>query len=261
MAIVNMGRLDHAKIARAPTIEGNVTGRMILRSLMDGWKDFPLLLANWRAALRHGGLDSRGQDTFGTLLAVANLMLGDEAMEAAGLPITEENALGEKIARLTAFERADASDNWRLCFERMLGSTIEAWKSGEKPTVGHVIEKWESGEFSLSEANERLRLMDLALRAEDTQGRSMVSDDFKPGEAARKLLCVPLSGVGLERMYAGTQFSSGGWGGALKQASHDVVIRNRGNGQNVKINRITRRCLLVDLAAFDGFVKRENGDG
>jgi hypothetical protein len=43
---------------------------MMLRQIMDGWRDFQdRLLPNYWAALAPHGLDARAIDTFGTLLA------------------------------------------------------------------------------------------------------------------------------------------------------------------------------------------------
>ena len=179
------------------------------------------------------------------------MLLGDAGIEEAGLPVTEERALGEMVAQLTAHERSEASDNWRLCFERLMGFTIEAWKGGEKPTIGHVVEEWEAGKISLDAANERLRLVDLALRAESADGYALRDAGLNPRDAAKVLLAIPLAGVGVEKVFAGTKWAGGVWGSALKQAADDVVIRTRGNGQNVKINRVVRRCLFVDMRRFD----------
>jgi hypothetical protein len=247
MAIVNMGRLDPAKLRRAPEIDADVVGRMILRALMDAWPAFDRTLAAWRDALRLGGLDARGQDTYGTLLAVANLLLGDEAMEAAGMPVTEAERLGAVVASATQTDRSEGLDNWRGCLERLLDSQIDAWTSGSKPTIGKVIEDWESGELPLSYVNERLLLV--GLRAKEEIGAA-----GKP----RRLLCVPLSSAALAKIFAGTKWSGEVWGTALKQAEGSVVIRDRGNGQNVKINRKTVRCLFVDLAGYDRVVEGED---
>jgi hypothetical protein len=256
MAFCSLGKLDPDKKAKSLTIDADSAGRMMLRALMDGWKDLDKMIAQWRDALSAQGMDSRAQDTYGTLLAIAHLLLGDEAMEKAGLGVENIFDAGHKIARWTSNDRAEASENWRLCLEHILDCTIEAWKGGEKPTVGNTIASWESGEFSTKAANERLNLIGLAARGEDREGAIVREEDLRP---SRHLLAVPLSSVQLGRLFAGTKWSGGVWGSALKQAPADVVIRDRGNGQNMKINRKSARCLYVDLRAYDAKVKEEEG--
>ncbi|WP_141098408.1 hypothetical protein [Rhodoblastus acidophilus] len=254
LAILNLGKIDKTRIGRTPTVDADVTGRMILRSLMDSWPKFPACLERWKATLFGGGLDSRAQDTYGTLLALANLLIGDAGMVAAGFDVEDHAFVGKMIGHMTSNDRQGDDDNWRQCLAHLLGSTIEAWKSGEKPTVGRVVEDWESGVLSFDAVNERLGLVGMRGREEREDGTPC-----KTGDAGdkRRLLCVPLSSVGLQKIFQGSKWASGVWGSALKQAPADVVIRDRGNGQNVKINRLTSRCLFVDLVAFDAHVKKE----
>jgi hypothetical protein len=251
MAFVNLSRVDpNAKKDAIAIINEDADGRMILRALMDAWPGFHKRLADWHGALASAGLDQRARDTYGTLLCVANCLLGDEAMEAAGLPLTEEQRLGEVIARETEADRAAATDNWRDCLEFLLGSTIEAWRGGEKPTIGTTIERWEQGIDQIEAdnnggVNHKLALVGLKGREELD-----VTNGVK-----RRLLCVPIAGsLGLTKLFAESTWRGGVWASALKQAPGEIVIRDRGNGQNVKINRVTVRCLLVDLAAYDAQV-------
>lgn len=215
-------------------------GRMMLRALLDRWGEFGRVLGNWKGALHEGGLDARAQDTYGTLMAVAELLLGEVAMEDEGLPITESRKLGEVLASATMSDRAETIDNWRGALEHLLGSQIDAWRTGEKPTVGQVLEAWERGKMDVAEANQRLGL--IGLRVQETK--------FEDG-SHELLLAVPSADPLLARVYAGTKWSGGVWNSALKQAPADVVIRDRGNKQVIKINRAARRCLLVDLKEYD----------
>ncbi len=72
---------------------------MILRSLMDAWPRFHGCFEGWKATLFNGGLDSRAQDTYGTLLALANLLLGDDGMEAAGFHVEDPDFVGQNDRR------------------------------------------------------------------------------------------------------------------------------------------------------------------
>ena len=231
-------------------------GRQMLRCLMDQCPHFERMLRDWRESLRLGGLNARHQDTYGTALTVAQMLLGAEGVEAAGLPIDNQAALGAAVAGWTDDDRSAEGENWSDCLERLLGSTIEAWRGGEKPSVGQVLEEWEARDLTTTEANKRLALVGLACRREDRHGRPV--RDGEPWAAA--LLAVPVkSAPALARLMQGSKWSDGGWAGALAQGPADVVIRHRGGRQNVKINRVTTRCALVDLAAYDAWAAKEKG--
>lgn len=252
LAMLNLGKLDPTRARKPPVIDVDVAGRQILRQLMDGWPRFAGILAEWRDELYSGGItDGRGLDTWGTLFALAELLVGKDGLERAGLPMSEGAVgyVGARVAAATANERAEATENWVDCLSFLLGSTIEAWKSGEKPTVGTALEKWEAETWSLSETNERLALVGLRLL------------DRWPGSTDKgRLLAVPVSAAqapNLAALFRGQRWAESVWASALKQAPKEVVVRDLGNHQNVRINRVTTRCLLVDLEAYDVVMKKE----
>lgn len=251
MAILNLERLNAAEgIGRKSTVVIDADGRMLLRQVMDGWTDFNgRLLQNWWDCLQRQKLDARAIDTFGTLLAAAELLVGPQGLEDIGLPIDDETRLGEMIAAATKLERAERLDNWHKCLNRLLDSTIEAWRDGVKPTIGSVIEAVGSGKaypkgLELTDAQERLQLVNCSLR--------------KPGDPGEgPCLAIPSDGPALLRIFADTPYAAGGWYGALKQAPKDIVRREDGNRQKMKINGVTRHCLLVDMKKFADYVDRE----
>lgn len=247
--ILNLGKIDAERIGTPPVINADTDGRMILRALMDAWPRFPAMLDGWAQTLKQAGLDGRGaRDTFGTLFAVAELLLGAEALEKAGLPITEGERLAEMLGQATATERGEQIENWQGCLERLLASPIDAWKGGEKLTVGGVIAELEAGkDLELKWARERLAAAGLGLKPPN--GLKDARGDPYPSKGY--VLAVPSKGPLLMKLFQDSVWNSGGWHGALKQAPADVVLKHLGNGQNVKINRVNERCLLVDLAAYD----------
>lgn len=246
MAILNLSRLDASDgLGRKVVVKADSDGRMLLRQIMDGWTDFSgRLMQDWWETLRAQGLDSRAIDTYGTLLAAAELLVGPAVLEDIGLPVTEAGRLGEIIAAATALERGERLDNWHKCVNRLLDSTIEAWRDGVRPTVGGVIEQTEKRELAPVFARERLQLVNLGLR-----------DAGDPAEGL--CLAVPNDGPVLQRLFADTEWQRGGWFGALKQAPGHIVRRNDGNKQKVKINGTTKHCLLIDMKAFAAYVEKE----
>lgn len=254
MALVNLSRLDRPNgIGRKLTISADTDGRMILRQIMDGWHDFQTrLLPNMWEELAPHGLDSRAIDTFGTLLAAAELLVGPEALEECGLPVTEPNRLGEIVAAATAIERSETLDNWHECLDVLFQSQIDAWRDGVKPTIGGVCEQLRlgpsNGGWDAIGARERLSLVNLG-----------AIDKGKNGHAPQlgPCLAVPADGPVLKRIFGDTKFHNGVWYSALKGGPRDVVIQGLRNGQKVKINGVTKTCLLIDLEAFEAWSQRQ----
>lgn len=236
--MLDLGRLT--SVGEPPDV-GDHDGRMILRALMDAWHDFPRAFGDWKNTLRGAGLDGRAQDTYGTVFAIAELLLGIETLEKHGLPIDDAAALGALIAQATAEERARQTENWRACLEHMLGKTIDAWKGGEKPTIGAVIEQVEHNADELQYAKPKLAAAGVGLVQE--------GDADLPHGKRKFLLAVPSSSSALAPLFFGTRWSDGGWYGSLKQGRDSGVIRP--GDKVVKINRVAARCLLVDLVNYD----------
>lgn len=250
-AILNTRRLQ-VKGGAEPKAEKD-WGRMILRSLMDAWPEFSPLLADWRTLLAGAGLTGRGTDTYGTLFAMAQLMLGAENMEDIGLDTTEPKKLGELIAEATAEERALQGENWRECLEHLMGAPIEAIKGGNRPTVGGITEELEkpyaqASEFDMNGVQEKLAMAGVKVIAEP--------DDTLPAGRVRWLLAVPPKGPLLAKMFQGTKWQQQVWFSALKQGPADIV-RSGQRGKVVKINRSAERCLLIDLKAYDKLMEAE----
>lgn len=238
MAILSLARLDQARKALSIDLS-EADGPMLLRQVMDGWQRFDAeLLPEWKLALHDAGMDTRAQDTYGTLLAAAHLLVGDAAMESATVDITEMGRTGAAIAAATVAERAEQMDNWQQCLEHLFGSVIDAWKSGEKPTIGGVLEDLQSGHMDLVHARDRLALVGLGARPKG---------DPCEGFA----LAVPASGPQLSRIFQDTEWRGGVWTGALKQGPARIVLRNGEKRlHTVKINGSAKYCLLVDVSAY-----------
>lgn len=240
MALLNLGPLERAGHAgRDITLAPETDGRMMLRQIMDGWQDFrDRIMPNYAASLGEQGLSARAIDTFGTLLAAAELLVGTAALEEVGLPVTEHVRVGEMIAAATASERTENLPHWHQCIDILLQSTIEQWREGIKPTVGSVCDDVANNGMDVAFARERLQLVGLGIH-----GKGKLPDRPELGAC----LAVPVDTPQLRRIYADTDFHKGGWHQALKQAPVAIVVGAR----KVKINGSTKHCMLVDLEAFD----------
>lgn len=244
MALLNLGPLERAgHSGRDLTLKPETDGRMMLRQVMDGWKDFrDRLLPNYAEALGAEGLSARAIDTFGTLLAAAELLVGPGALEEIGLPVTEHKQLGEIVAAATSADRSETLAHWHACLDILMQSTIAEYRDGVKPTIGGVCERmltpFSDVLWDARGANERLELV--GLKAVD---RGKVVDRPELGPC----LAVPADAPQLRRIFAETDFHKGGWWQALKQAPAEICPLVK----KVKINGSTKHCVLVDLEAFD----------
>lgn len=248
MAMLNLARLDSTHGIKHAIDIRDTDGRMLLRQIMDGWADFSgRLMQNYWMALRPQGLDSRAIDTFGTLMAAAELLVGPEALEDIGLPVTDETALGAMVAAATRVERSETMDNWHACLDHLFQSPIDAWRDGVKPTVGSVCEKLRDDLMEVPYARERLELVGLGAKG---AGMITVAPTLGP------VLAVPTDSPMLKRIFADTIWQQGVWYSALKGGPKDVVIQGLGNGQKVKINGSTKTCLLIDLVAFEAWASK-----
>lgn len=246
-----MARLNLDKVApgakRFVVVRHEEDGRMILRQVMEGWQRFrDTLLPDWWNVLQPQGFDSRIIDTFGTLLAMADLLVGPEALEEMGLPVTEPTRLGEIIKDAISADLDEHVDKWQKCLNLLLMSQIDQLRNGKRPTVGGVMDELSSSplEMDIKLARECLEAINLGCKAKGSLG--------DPGGGP--YLAVPPDGPAIAKVFEHTEFLKGNWFDAMKQAPKTVVIRDRENGV-VRINGISRRCLLVDMGAFHAFGK------
>lgn len=255
MIILNLNPLS--KSGAVPPVIKIEWGRMLLRQVMDGWHDFHNhILPKWRGILADKRLsfDARAIDTYGTVLACAELMVGEQGMIHAGLPAMpgdgaalDVDFLIEMLEEATAAERAEQMPKWQEVVEKIMGAKLDAYKSGERLTVGAVIEALENKDrtdMRIEDARERLALMGLGIR-----------DAGDPAEGY--CLAIPNTDDNLNRLFGDSEFNQGGWTQALKQAPEAIVPRCDKRLKTVKINRVAKTVTLVDLKGYDAWVERE----
>ena len=261
MAIMQLNPLkDHGS---TPVVQ-DFWGRMLLRQVMDGWQGFIApdgILERWRTRLSDPLLkfDSRAIDTYGTLLACADLLVGESGMIDAGMLADpsrpgklDELHLLETLEAATSAERNDQVPKWLDVIERILGAKLEAFKSGERLTVGGVLETLEDqvrSEFDIVEARHRLALLGLGVRDLPTHDQNNPCKGYA--------LCIPHSDDGLNKLFSDSEFSRGGWTQALRMGPEQIIPRSLSKtAKTVKINRASKTCTLVDLAGYDAWVGR-----
>ncbi len=196
-------------------------GRMVLRRMIDQWSRFPTTFQAYREALSAAGHDARGQNTFGVLLACADLIVGEDG-EALDLPMgsfaEDLSWWSEQLRTETLWEYENATENWRLCLNHVLSSPVAAWRQGGPATVGEVNEKYERGAagradgYDINEAVTRLQQAGLSLLP-PTQ------------EHPQSALFVPNQHQLLHGLFQGSKWAgepgAGVWAGALRQSPQE----------------------------------------
>lgn len=236
-------RLTRPPALPAPADE---LGPMLLRRMMDGWARYPAAYDAYAVALAAGGHGDRGQKTFGTLLACADLLLGADGAERAGVPMVDN--IGEWSHLLAAADMQEVSDqaeNWRRCITHLLTVSVEAWRNRMVQTVGQLLDKMRedvTDDYSLASANDALAQCGLAVKP-DLDG------------ALDYWLAVPNDSPLVSRLFWGTTWvgapGASVWKSALRQGPPDVCVTAQDRNR-VRINGVQQRCTLVRLRALEG---------
>lgn len=247
IAILRLKPLDKTKVAERPlVIDAETCGRMVLAILMREFGRFPETFAEYRRALQAGGHSNRGQDTYGTLLAMADLLLGAELGRELEVPLSEAPEWwAEHLAADALPEVEDAKANWRDCLEHLLGNQVEAWRSGARATVGQLLDDLASGHLELPDAKQQLGMTGLGL---------MLPGEILPNEAGW-VLAVPNSSPLVARLFQGRPWQHGGWKDALRQGPAEVIVTDKAIN-NRRINGVKQRCTLVVMGRFGAWSER-----
>lgn len=257
MALLRLYRLPAG--ATPPVLDPQrnaMLGRMLMRRLADGWHLYDATLQAIREMLARAGHDGRGQDTFGHLLACADLCVGHDA-ERLGLALGAETEFYAEWEGLLAApgmtEYEDAEENWRLCLRHMLSVRVDAWRHGSKrQTVGDVLDALWRGleEFSFEAARSMLQQTGLTLQR-PAQAPATLDYDF----------CIPNQHPLLHELMRGSKWqgeqAAGAWSLALRQGPKAEDNDGQGwrvaqawvNGQKAKCTAFPLSFLMRDAPA------------
>lgn len=242
LAVISIGKLDSDKSSKPPLLmDATTVGPRLLRRLADGWPQFHVLYEAYREALKSGGHDSRGQDTYGIFLTCAHLMLGDDWLEDNGYPIENLASWGQLLSASSLPEREDARDNWQACLEHLLSARVDVWRNGERHNVGGLLEDLAEDPLRFDLIRRQLANVDLWL-----------ADNKKTG--CGTCLVVPNKAGGVANLFRETPWGGPGdngvWSTALRQGPPSVVLQDK-TINKYKINGVWRRCTLIALEAYD----------
>jgi hypothetical protein len=240
LAILELERIPPGKAA--PTIveaELRELGRKIRRRLVDQWHRVDELVSRYKIALGNEGHSGRSGDQFGTLLAIADILLYDVA--------DEENIL-EWASRLkadTLEEKSTEIPDEQEAVHRLATSFIQQ-RGGEEPqpVVRHIQEA-----LSIDGDKARERLENFGLRIVEIKW----NDDNpgairpRPGTPPTQLyLAIARNHVALAKLFAETRWSGGTWSQSFGRVTAEVEI----DGQ--KVERKAIRRVKVRMAGQPG---------
>jgi hypothetical protein len=246
MALLRLRKLPKQSSAAPPTIDAENCGRQVLARIMREWHRFPELYAKYRAVLEIGGHDGRGQDTYGTLLACADLLLGQEIAEELKIPMGDgdTNAWAELLSVENLPEVQGAEDNWLACLSQLLSAQTDISRDGARVTVGGLLEELEA------DGAEGARAVKYVKKDLNRAGLAVKTIEGVTGW----VLCVPNQSQLVARLFYGSRWQgapgAGTWESALRMGPARVILTDRARNRE-RINFKQHRCTLVVLGELD----------
>ncbi len=204
-------------------------GRELLTVLLRRWPRFDETLQAYRAALRPLGHDSRGQDTFGTLLACADLALSANGFLSvdAAQPDPDAEELWEALQAEKLSEYSERSLNWQNCLDYLLASRPIDWKGTSDGSIGalcvEVMQKVKPKGGKAPDADARQVLKD----ANKKLALAGLKIEFVDGDYC---LGIPNGHPQLTKIFSGSDWpgaagnASGSWAKVLRGAPPDLVL-------------------------------------
>lgn len=219
-------------------------GAVLARRMLDGWWRWNETFLAYHDALTGKGHSARSADTFGTLLAAADLALYDEMPSADLLYDWAQQCAPQSLAEIS-----DTAEDHQACLTHLTTTTVQARGGDARETVGTWIGKALNvkigGEAEAEKAREKLgelglKLVNARRRPDDGSGRaSFGAVEHMPGQPC--YLAVAQSHRALAEVFGQTKFQAGGWGQTLARAP--AAIR----GVKAKFGRQSLTAVLVPV--------------
>jgi hypothetical protein len=249
MGVFSLLRPDKNRVGEPPVVrESDQIGRKILKRLIDHWHEFDEVFKFYAEALHRGGHEQRGQDTYGTMLTCAHLMLGPEGIEEVAPKFRQPQFWADELNVVSLPEYDDTNENWYGALSHLLGKRIDHWRGNASLSVGALLEEYQRGDIQFVALNKRLAQVSLKLL-----------DKRQVKGAQGAVLAIPGRSDNLAQIYQGKVWAAGpsgtgGWTTALRDAPGGVVITGVNN--RVSINMSQERCTLIDLKIYSDYFKK-----
>lgn len=236
-AILDLGPLGNRKGVKIDRAQLQHAGRVITRRLIDNWPRWDETFEAYRMALAAEGHDPRGCDQYGTLLAMVDMMRGDE--------IADNDTIA-MLAKALNFEALNdgnyRASNAEAMLNHLCSTPIEVFRGGTRMTVGQLVaigagvKKPENETAQPRPCQEALAALGIYIDGFESGTPS------RTGSKARVILSN--TAAGLKRMFADSMWhgragASGGWAQAmrrLKGAQKVASSRFGGRGWSVPVH-------------------------
>jgi len=215
MAILELDQLktDQAPPVVTPRRMGDL-GAKLLRRLVDNWHRAPATIEAYRAAMGQAGHSARGQDVFGTLLAMADLLLYDHEPDSDSLEAWQKKLQASTLAEI----ESDLTDE-KSCLGYLLSTVLENPHDRQRYPIGRWIGRVAGKEDGLDadrRENANKILQEVGLKIVQVEG-----DPW---------LAVANVHRGLAKLFEGTQWGArpgaqGVWVQSLRRLPHRVPTK------------------------------------
>ena len=200
-------------------------GRRLHRRMIEQWPRWDKTLGEYKEGIRLAGFQGRWRDTFGTLLACADLLLHDEAPSVTPIHSDGFGRLAKWVQQcVPMMDRGalEAEDTTTRCL-RVLTSTLLPGKGGHhQETVGAWIKRAMEFEGDSCEFNREARAK---LQSHGMRVVNLRKTPKGKWGAIEATLCEQVyvlvssrNNVALRELFRGTKWYDGGWTQALAHA-------------------------------------------
>ncbi len=204
-------------------------GQKLMRRMVDGWHRYGETYAAYRSALAAVGHDARAQDTFGSLLACADLALYDHVPDPDLLSHWATQCDPDGLAEI-----ADGTTEHGACLKFLTTTSVQARGGEDRETLGSWIGKAMRDVDELDGEHDdrkkyKRRLQEQGLKVvnakalePDDKGRPRWgANDYSPGLPG--FLAISISHRALTDIFRDSKWRDGGWTQALGRAEGAIA--------------------------------------
>lgn len=207
-----------------PLAEMMQHGTNLRRMLTLRWQQWPSILAAWRAGIEAERLSARMADTWGTLLAMADLLLNGHERET-GIPPAEEIATWCKALapEIHSILTGSGRDHERM-LQHLTTWAAEPWTKGQKLPIEVLVARAAGLQIEsdieatdLSEIKAQTALATIGIKVV----RIRIDGEVQP------YVCLADRHQGLMRLFSGTKWGAGVWAQSAARVPGSLRSRQR----------------------------------
>lgn len=230
--------LEHANL---PEI-----GAALARRMIDGWHRWNDTFLAYHDALTDKGHSARSADTFGTLLAAADLALYDHLPDAELLGDWAAQCAPEALAEIS-----ETAEDHEACLTHLSTTTVQARGGDARETIATWLGQAVASAFDQQDGrtrdSARNRLGELGLKVVAARAKPAGEDgrvrygavEHNEGEAC--YLAIAQTHRSLAEIFGQTKWQAGGWSQTLARAPSAI------RGVKVKFGKASLTAVLVPI--------------